>query len=246
MGDRLVHHYFDIDLEVDDAVLASLLTETSSLSSVIDAEPTPTVHDVPLRSDAARRRSQVVDAFLDLVLEGDPSPDPASVTERAGVSRASLFRYFATLEELRTEATGRVFERFLDLFELDADPSASSEDRIAHFVESRLRFHETLHPLALLQRRHAAESDEAAALVDMSRNLLADQVRSNFRHDLEPFGEARRDDVVTTIAVLTSVESWHQSHHSHGRTPAQIRRAWIAAITSLLTGTPTTPEGDHS
>lgn len=213
---------------------------------MIDTEPTPTVRDVSLRSDAARRRSRVVDAFLDLVLEGDPSPDPASVTERAGVSRASLFRYFATLEELRTEATGRVFERFLDLFELDDDPSASSEDRIAHFVESRLRFHETLHPLALLQRRHAADSDDAAAWLDMSRNLLADQVRSYFRPELEAFGEAWYDDVVTTIAVLTSVESWHQSHHSHGRAPAQIRRAWIAALTALLAGPPTTPEGDPS
>ena len=70
--------------------------------------------------------------------------------------------------------------------------------------------------------------------------------RPHFAQDLAPLGEARREDVVTTIAVLTSVESWHQSHHSHRRTPAQIRRAWIASITALLAGTPTTPQGDPS
>lgn len=65
----------------------------------------------------------MIDAVIDLVLEGDPSPDPASVAERAGVSRASVFRYLATLEQLRTEATGRVFERFLDLLTPEGGPS---------------------------------------------------------------------------------------------------------------------------
>lgn len=207
-----------------------------------DPDQRTTAPEVARRSDFVRRRREVLDAFLDLVLEGDPSPAPASIAERAGVSRASVFRYFATLEELRIEATTRVFERFVDLFELDEHPSASRTDRIARFVEARMRFHETLHPLALLQRRHAADSDDAAALIDMSRNLLADQVRSHFRRELEHFSDDARDDVVVDIAVLTSVESWHQSHRSHGRSPAQIRRAWIAAITALLAATPSTQD----
>ena len=211
-----------------------------------ESDLTPTVDDVPRRSDFVRRRLQVIDAFLDLVLEGDPSPDPATFAERAGVSRASVFRYFETLDELRIEAMGRVLERFLDLFELGEPSPSSTEHRVAAFVDSRLRLHETLHPLALLQRRHAAGSDDVAALIDTSRNLLADQVRSYFRLDLEPLGEAGRDDVVTTIAALTSIESWHQSSHSHGRTPAQIRRAWISAITAVIAGTGSPPEGDPS
>jgi AcrR family transcriptional regulator len=204
---------------------------------VSDVDLTATVHDVPRRADFVRRRQRVIDAFIDLVLEGDPSPTPPSVAERAGVSRASVFRYFETLDELRAETAGRVLERFVDLFELGEPSTTSTADRAADFVASRLRFHETLHPLALLQRRHAADP-EAAAAIDMGRNLLADQVRTYFRHDLEPLDDERRDDVVTTIAVLTSIESWHQSRHSHGRRPAQTRRAWISAITALLAGGP--------
>ena len=123
------------------------------------------------------------------------------------------------------------------LFELGAPSTTSTVDRAADFVASRLRFHETLHPLGLLQRRHDADP-AAAAAIDMGRTLLADQVRDYFRRDLEPLDDERRDDVVTTIAALTSIESWHQSHHSHGRSPAQIRRAWIGAITALLAGAP--------
>lgn len=87
------------------------------------SDQTPTAQDVPHRSDFVRNPLPVIDAVIDLVLEGDPSPDSASVAERAGVSCASVFRYLATLEQLRTEATGRVFERFLDLFTPEGEPS---------------------------------------------------------------------------------------------------------------------------
>lgn len=178
----------------------------------------------------------MIDAFLDLVLEGDPGPTPTTIAERSGVSRASVFRYFSSLDELRNEAMGRVLGRFLGHFELGEPSPESSTVRVAHFVDARLRLHETLHPLALLQRRHAAESEHAAAMIDASRNLLADQVRSYFRLDLDAVDEIRSEDAVTTIAVLTSVESWHQATHSHGRSPADTRRAWISAITAVIAG----------
>ncbi|MEZ5246079.1 MAG: TetR/AcrR family transcriptional regulator [Acidimicrobiales bacterium] len=198
----------------------------------------------PRRADFVRRRREVIDTFLDLVLAGDPSPDVASIAGGAGVSRASVFRYFETLEELRTEAMGRVLERFADLFEIEAPSSTGTDARVAAFVDSRLRFHARLHPLALLQRHHAVDSGNAAALVDASRNLLADQVRSYFGRELGHLSRARQDDAVVTIAVLTSVESWHQSHHSHGRSQAQIRRAWISAIAAVFAGVGAHPHGE--
>jgi AcrR family transcriptional regulator len=187
----------------------------------------------------------VIDAYLDLVLGGDPSPATTAVADRAGVSRASVFRYFETLEELRTEAMGRVLERFADLFELDAAPSLVGDSRVANFVDSRLRFHEVLHPLALLQRRQAAESDHAAAMIDASRNLLAEQVRSYFGRELEHLDTDEQDDAVIAIAVLTSIESWHQDL-SHGRTYSDTRRAWISAISAVIAGAGSHPEGGSS
>lgn len=197
----------------------------------------------PRRADAEQPRRRVVDAYLDLVLDGDPSPATNTLADRAGVSGASVFRYFETLEELRTEAMGRVLERFADLFELEDAPSLTGQRRVAGFVDSRLRFHETLHPLALLQRRQAADSDHAAAMIDASRNLLAEQVRSYFAREMEHLATVDRDDAVITIAVLTSIESWHQNQ-SHGRSPADIRRAWISAISAVIAGADAHPEGD--
>jgi hypothetical protein len=56
---------------------------------VTGSDQTPIAHDVPRRSDFVRNPLSVIDAFIDLALEGDPSQDPASVAERAGVSRAA-------------------------------------------------------------------------------------------------------------------------------------------------------------
>ncbi|MEO0494217.1 MAG: TetR/AcrR family transcriptional regulator [Actinomycetota bacterium] len=213
-------------------------TETDTTFSTTAPAPTDA-----RRSDFVRRRAQVVDAYIDLALEGDPAPSQPAVAARAGVSRSSMFRYFDTLDDLRHAAMGRVFERFIELFDLgDAPPSRRG--RIADFVDLRLRFHETIGALALIQRHHATTQPDAATLVDASRNLLADQVRTYFAADLAGLDTDAAADLVLTIAVLTSVESWQQLRDSHGRRPPEIRRPWIATIdAAIAAASPSDPRG---
>ena len=45
---------------------------------------------------------------------------------------------------------------------------------------------------------------------------------------------ARRESVVASIAVLTSVESWEQFRRAFERSPLQTRRAWVHAIDRIL------------
>ena len=182
----------------------------------------------------AARRVAVVDAFIDVVLERGSPPTPEAVADRAGVSRATFFRYFSTLVELRNEAAARVIERFPDLFTIEADGVVGLDDRIRRFVESRVKLHEALHPLELLMRSHAAHDAETADFVDAARQLHADQARQHFEADLRPHGTAHRDDMVTAITVLTSVESWQQFRRTFGRSPAQTNRAWCRALAGIL------------
>lgn len=182
------------------------------------------------------RRLLVVDAFIDLVLQGDAPPTPSDIADRAGVSRATFFRYFSTLFELRADAAARVAERFPELLSIPAIGAGSLGSRIQRFVDARVQLHETLHPLELLMRAHTARDPDIRDFVDATRQVLADQARQHFDPELRPHGPARRDDMVTAIAVLTSVESWQQFRHTHHRSPAQTRRAWRAALTGILTG----------
>ncbi len=188
------------------------------------------------------RRLTAVDAFIDLVLESGSPPTPEGVADRAGVSRATFFRYFSTLVELRNEAAARVVERFPDLFTIPAIGTGSLDERIRRFVDARIQLHETLHPLELLTRSHAARDADIASFVDAVRQLHADQVRQHFEADLQPHGPARRDDMVVAIGVLTSVESWQQFRHTFGRSLVQTNRAWRTALAGILADASSTVE----
>lgn len=189
------------------------------------------------QTSPAGRRIAVVDVFIDLVLEGDSSVTPEDVAARAGVSRATFFRYFSTLAELRNEAATRVVERFPDLFTIPTIGAGTPDERIRRFVDSRVQLHETLHALELLMRTRAAHDAEEADFVDTVRRLHADQTRQHFEADLQPHGPTHRDDIVAAIAVLTSVESWQQFRHTFGRSLAQTKRAWRRALAGILTDT---------
>jgi AcrR family transcriptional regulator len=187
----------------------------------------------PQPSTRALRRLRVVDAFIDLVLQGGVPPTPGDIADRAGVSRATFFRYFSSLDEFRGEAVARVRERFPEMFVILDIGTGSLDQRIERFVDSRLRLHEALHPLALHMQARAARDAGASGIADGVRQAMAEQVRRHFA-GLLPDDPERREDVVAAIAALTSVESWQRFRQSHRRSPDQTRRAWRKALAGIL------------
>lgn len=182
---------------------------------------------------ATRRRVLALDAFIDLVLEGHFPPTVEQVAERAGISKATLFRYFESLKAMRYSAAARTLERFPLLHV--ADPGEGPlRERIERFVALRVELWEKVHLLAQLQRTMVLQDPDAARMVDRVRENMVDQVREHFAPELKERSAARRDDAVMLIAVTTSVESWEQFRKTHGRSPLQTRRAWTQAIESLL------------
>ena len=186
------------------------------------------------RPPPSERRTRALDALIDLVLESGRHPRPEEVADRAEVSIASLYRYFTDLEELRRDAVVRVVERFPHLFDISKIGAGDRDRRIGSFVASRLELHETLHPLQLLSRAAGHDDPSLRHHVDTTRSAMADQIRRHFDTELLTLSPTRRDDTVATIAALTSVETWDQFRRTHGRTPAQTRRAWAGAIDRML------------
>jgi AcrR family transcriptional regulator len=187
-----------------------------------------------VRPPPSERRTRALDALIDLVLERGEHPRPEEVAERAGVSIASLYRYFTDLDELRRDAVTRLAERFPELFEIADIGTGDRDQRIASFTTARLALHETLHPLQLLSPATSHTDPAAQRHVDAVRAAMCDQIRRHFGAELQTLSPTRREDTVTTIAVLTAVESWEQFRHTHGRTPAETRRAWTHAIHRIL------------
>lgn len=192
--------------------------------------------DARRASAASERRMRAIDAFIDLVLEGHLPPSTDQIAARAGISMATLFRYFETLDEMRRDAGQRVLERFPLLHLPDAGEGGLSE-RIERFAALRVELWERVHLLARLQRSAVLKDAGAAEMVDRVRRIMADEIRVHFAPELSALTAARRDDVVATIASLTSVESWEQLRETYGRSPLQARRAWAHAIEAILART---------
>jgi len=180
-----------------------------------------------------QRRVRAIDAFIDLVLEGNLPPTTEQVAERAGISMATLFRYFETLDVMRRDAALRMLERFPLLHVSDVGEGPLRE-RIERFAAIRVALWEKVHLLARLQRSVVLQDPDAAQMIDFVRGVMADEVREHFAPELRGLTSALRDDAVALIASLTSVESWEQFRHTYGRSPLQTRRAWAQAIDAIL------------
>ena len=182
---------------------------------------------------ATRRRVRALDAFIDLVLEGHLPPSAEQVAERAGISKATFFRYFESLSAMRYDAGARMLERF-PFLHVPEPGHGPLRDRIERFVSLRVELWEKVHLLARLQRSRVLQDPDAARMVDRVREEMVEQVREHFAPELRARSAARRDDAALLISMITSVESWEQFRHTCGRSPSQTRRAWTQAIESLL------------
>ena len=186
------------------------------------------------RARRERGRIAVSDAVIDLVVEGNADPTAEQVAKRAGVSVASLFRYFETLKELRQETLRRYFKRYDHLFQLPDIAESTLEHRTQVLVNRRAKLYETTGPMCRQARRRAPDLPDLDEELHSTRAMQADQIRQCFAHELEALSPSASDDLVATISTLTSFESWEQIVHDHNRTPQEVRRAWTSAVHRLL------------
>lgn len=193
--------------------------------------------EAPIDGRRARRergRLAVTEAMIDLVLEGNIPPTSEQVADRAGVSAASLFRYFDTLDDLRRATTRVYFDRYAGLFEIPDVGHGMLDGRIDRFVSSRMVLYETIEPMARLARWRAAGISEVDETLHQVRATRADQIRRHFEPELDRLTPAVADDTSMVVATLTSFESWDQARQDHRRSPAQVRRAWTMALHKVL------------
>ena len=180
-----------------------------------------------------RGRATVIEVVVDLMVEGHSPPPVALVTQRAGVSEATLYRYFDTLGELQVEATTTYLHRRAHLFEVPNPGGGSLTARIDRLVKARVTLWESVAPTARLGRSRAFEEPALAVVLHDLRTNLADQIRRHFAPELALLPAATGDDIVALTATLTAFESWDHQQGDLDRSPVQIRRAWRRALTAL-------------
>jgi AcrR family transcriptional regulator len=216
---------------------AARFCEHGSHNTREDGAMTSMSQELPVDGRRARRergRLAVTDAMIDLVLEGHAPPSAELVASRAGVSLASLFRYFENLDQLRRATIARYLDRFAELFEVPDEGHGTLDERLARFAGSRVRLYEVTGPMARLARRQAATVPDLDDTLHRFRATQVEQIRRHFATELDLLPAGRRDDLVAMISTITSFESWAQLRDDHARTPARTRRLWVRTLGGLL------------
>ncbi len=203
------------------------------------AASTPT-QSIQIDGRTARRergRQAVIDAVVELLHEGHAPPSTTMVTERAGVSEATLFRYFESLADLQTLATTQFLDTYAHLFAIPNEGAGELDGRIDRFVAGRAALWGAIAPVAKLGRARAFDHPGMASLLGEARRNQAAQAARHFTPELALLAPAARDDIVAAITTVTAFEAWDIQVTDLDRTPTQVRRAWRTALRQLLRAT---------
>lgn len=185
------------------------------------------------RARRDRGRAAVIQAFFDLLDEGHTAPGTEAIVQRSGVSLASIFRYFESLDDLQHQVVDAHFDRSAHLFRVPGAGRGTLDVRIRTLVRARLDLHEATAPVARLARARSSEQPVVATGLHRVRAALSDQVEDHFAPELATHQPSKSADLVALIASLTSFEAWDLLVET-GRTRRQIQRAWTLGLHALI------------
>lgn len=197
----------------------------------LDGSDTPTDGR---RTRRVRNKIAVIDAYLDLVSEGNESPSVAEVAERSRVSHRSVFRYFADKDDLARSSIDRQLERVRPLLSLEMGPEGPLEDRVEHIVTRRFALFDELAPVARLMRVMAAKDELMHTELRRNRRLSREQIRGLFARELDEMPRDRAEETLGVVDVLCSFEAAELMLHDQELEPDRCVATLRRTITQLL------------
>jgi TetR/AcrR family transcriptional regulator of autoinduction and epiphytic fitness len=195
-------------------------------------EPSAAVSDGRL-ARGVRARAAVVDAYLDLINEGDLRPTAARVAGRAGVSLRLVFHHYADLEALYAEAADRQARRLKPLMR-PIDPALPRDARIAAFIARRARLLETIAPVrraALLQEPFSPTLSRRLA---EARAMTRAEVGRTFERELAACPPRLRAETFAALDAACSFVTWESLRRHQGLSPQRARAVMERMVRALL------------
>lgn len=186
------------------------------------------------RARRERGRAAVTEATLSLIMESGTPPTADDAASRAGVSAASVFRYFDSLDELRDSTSDLFIERYASLMQIPNLGRGTRRERIDSYLAARLRMYETTANVLRLLRYRAFDVEAAQVAQKKLRLAARDRIRRHFHQEISELPSGQGEQLVAVIATATSFDAWDQMHTDHGMAPNQLRRAWSLALERVL------------
>ena len=188
----------------------------------------------------SRNQEAVVEAMLDLLIEGHAQPTAQQISERSGVSMRSIFRLFEDMEALHRLAIARQSERVGALLRPlpQAGPVA---DRVEALVGNRAEVFEAISPVRRLAVRLAPRSPAIRTELGRTAAFFRDQLATVFAGELGRAGSAPH--LLDALDVATSWESWERLRSGQGLSrPEATAAVTFTAVALLATARPPSNE----
>jgi AcrR family transcriptional regulator len=147
------------------------------------------VHDKKLRSDARRNRERLVASARQLLMSEGADVSVEEITRRAGLGMGTLYRHFATKDELIDAVLEDAFAGLVDAAER-AGAADDAWEGFCGFLEQALSLHAANRGLkdALSHREHGARRDRMRARIRpvVRRLIERAQQQGTLRADFTP------------------------------------------------------------
>lgn len=191
--------------------------------------------DSPMNVDGRNRRAEltrklVIDAYTELLLEGNLKPTFDDVAERANVSRRTVFNNFRDHDGLVSAVSARSLAIALADFE-SISPALPLDERIKLFTRRRTRILERIAPLS----RSLQISIPFSEALQNSRSRHFVRVRQEIEHlfAAELGRGTQRELLVSALLAATSATYWTTLRDDLGigvRRAADIMRTTIEGL----------------
>ena len=177
-------------------------------------------------------RTLLVEALVDLLDEGVPTPTVREVADRAGVSVRLVFHRFRTAGGLQAAAVALQAERHRHvLFALP--PHGPPGLRTRALCRQRRLYFEAITPVHRLAGAGPAAGSAVADLLAVDRALLRSQLADTFAVEIARRG-ADADALLDALEQATGWEAWRALRDVRGHSPAAAERAMAFTASRLL------------
>ncbi len=172
----------------------------------------------PDRVDGRRERGRssykrIVEAMMELIVEGDLSPSAARVAEEAGIGLRTVFRHFDDMDALYAEITRTIIQRVMPIVTAPY-PDQPWRANIDELVRRRVEVFETTLPFRLAANIKRYQSPflmgQYSRVVMLERELIVRLLPASVRAD--------RIGVEALCAAL-SFHTWRTLRHDQSLSP---------------------------
>ncbi len=190
-------------------------------------------NDTKIDSDGRKQRTndtrqKIIKAMLQLILEGNVSPNAEQVAAKAEVGLRTVFRRFNEMEILFRELAGEIHRTFMPEF---SKPIMGDtwQEKLFDVLERKMVIYEKVRPYRNAAYYHMQTSDYLRK--DIER---WDKAEKTVLQNVLPFKEKDKQILFAALSVCSGYSSWHSLHYDHGLSKKQTLQSIKITVLALI------------